>query len=91
MSILEGLYMGNISFDSGRHAPDSPFVKAAQRKIESMEKLTATLDERQKELFKQYCEAEGEIDGIMRYDTFTRALSFGILLMIEIFSEGDSC
>lgn len=29
--------------------------------------------------------AQGDIEGITRYDTFTSALKFGILLMIEIF------
>ena len=89
-SILEELYMGNIGFDSGHHGPNSPFVKAAKRKLDSMEKLSATLNEAEKELFEQYCEAEGDIEGITRYDTYTRALKFGILLMIEIFISQDS-
>ncbi len=88
-SILEELYMGNISFDSGQYGPNSPFVKAAKRKVDSMEQLAATLNEAEKELFEQYCEAEGDIEGITRYDTYTRALKFGILLMIEVFRGQD--
>ena len=86
-SILEELYMGNIGFDSGYYAPSSPFVRAARVKHDSMEKLMASLGNTEKELFEQYCEAEGDIQGITRYDTFTGALKFGILLMIEIFME----
>jgi hypothetical protein len=84
-SILEELYMGNIGFDSGHYDQNSPFVKAARKKLDSMKKLEATLNDREKELFEQYCDAQGDIDGITRYDTFTNALIFGILLMIEIF------
>ncbi len=36
-SIMEELYMGNVGFDSGRYGPDSPFVKAARKKMDSME------------------------------------------------------
>ena len=65
-SILEQLYMGNIGFDSGQHSPNSPFVIAAKKKVDNMEKLTATLNDSQKELFDNYCEAQGDIEGIMR-------------------------
>ncbi len=84
-SVLEELYMGNIGFDSGRYPPDSPFVQAARKKVDSMEKLSATLNEDEKALFEQYCDAEGEIQGITRYDTYAAALKFGVLLMTEIF------
>ena len=86
-SIMEELYMGNIGFDSAHYPKDSPFVKAAERKLENMEKLTATLNDSQKELFENYCDAQGDIEGITRYDTFTASLRFGVLLMIEILAE----
>lgn len=86
-SILEELYMGNIGFDSGVYAPNSHFVKAAKRKLDSMEKLSATLNESEKELFEEYCDTQGDIEGITRYNTYTNALKFGILLMIEILME----
>ena len=88
MNILEELYMGNIGFDSGHYGQNSPFVKAAKRKLDSMEQLSATLNDSEKELFEQYCDAQADIEGITRYDTFTSALKFGILLMVEIFADG---
>ena len=86
-SILEELYMGNIGFDSGYYPQNSPFVKAAKRKLDSIEKLNAMLDDTGKELFDTYCEAQGDIEGITRYDTYTDALKFGILLMVEVFTK----
>jgi len=56
-SIMEELYMGNIGFDSWNYGKDSPFVKAAQKKIENMTALTATLNDSQKELFEGYIDA----------------------------------
>jgi len=49
-----------------------------------MEALMATLGNSEKELFEQYCEARGDIEGITRYDTYAEALKFGILLMAEL-------
>ncbi len=50
-----------------------------------MDKLMASLDDTEKELFEKYCEAQGDIASITRFDTFTYALQFGVPLMVEIF------
>ncbi len=84
-SIIEELYYGNIHGDSRMYAQDSAFVQAAKRKVKHMNALTEILDEQGKEEFDQYCEAQGDIEGITRYDTFTYALKLGILLMTEVF------
>ena len=86
-SILEQLYIGNIGFDSARYPQGSPFTQAAQRKLENMEKLKATLNDSQKALFENYCEAQGDIEGIVRYDTFIATLKFGVMFMTEILTD----
>lgn len=89
-SILRELYHGNIRPDSRIYGQDSPFVKAARLKHDNLEKLMTVLNDSEKEIFEQYCEAQGEIEGITRYDTFTYALKFGMLLMVEVFmGKGD--
>lgn len=52
-----------------------------------MEKLNAMLDDTGKELIDTYCETQGDIEGITRHDTYTDALKFGILLMVEVFTS----
>lgn len=84
-SILEELYNGNIRPDTKRYGQDSPFVEAARLKHKNLEKLMATLNDSEKEVFEKYCDAQGDIEGITRYDTYTYALKFGVLLMAEIF------
>ena len=86
-SILKDLYHGNIGFDSWNYSKDSPFVKAAQRKLDNMTALTTSLNDSQKELFNDYVSAQGDIGAITRYDTFVESLKFGILLMIEILPD----
>ncbi|MCL1882479.1 MAG: hypothetical protein FWF81_01825 [Defluviitaleaceae bacterium] len=89
-SILEELYKGNIEFSGGDYDKDSPFVKAAQKKVDNMTALTATLDDSQKELLNGYIEAQGDIESITRYDTYVATLKFGVLLMVEVFVKGGA-
>ena len=86
-TLLRELYLGNIGFDIRRHAPDTPFDKAAQKKIDNLEKLTETLDDAQKELLENYCDAQYDMEGMARYNTFTEALRFGVLFMVEILAK----
>ena len=83
-SILEELYAGNIRPDSRIYEKDSPFVKVAHVKKESLDKLMETMNEIQKELFETYTDAQGEIEGITRYDTFIYSFILGSSLMMEI-------
>jgi len=89
-SILEELYKGNIGFDSWNYGKDSPFVKAAQKKVENMTALAETLDDSQKELLDGYIEAQGDIEAITRYDTYVASLKFGILLILEVLAKGGA-
>ena len=86
-NILEDLYVGNLGFDCNYYAPNSPFVKAAQKKHDSLEQLMTILGEREKELFEQYCSAQSDMEGIARYETYSETLKFGIGLMIELLQD----
>ena len=86
-SVMEELYYGNIRPDSRFYGQDSHFVKAAKLKNTNLEKLMALLNEEEKELFEKYCDNQGDIESITRYDTFSYALKFGILLMAEVFMD----
>lgn len=89
-SVLEELYMGNIRPDSRVYSKDSPFTQAANLKHKNLEKLMGMLGDAEKEVLSKYLDAQCEAEGISRYDTFTYALKFGVLLMTEIFTNsGD--
>ena len=89
-SMMEQLYMGNVGFDSARYPQGSPFVKAAEWKLENMEKLTQTLSDYQRKLFENYCDAQGDTEAITRYDMFVSSLRFGALLMMEILDDSGN-
>ena len=84
-SMLEELHCGNVGDDTGYYGQDSSSVKAARKKRGNLKKLMVVHKDIGKELFEQYCGAQGDIKGITRYDTFTKTLKFGIRLMINIF------
>jgi hypothetical protein len=86
-SVLEELYYGNIRPDARCYGQDSPFAQAARLKQRNLEKLMDTLNDSEKELFEKYSDAQADLEEITRYDTFTYALKFGILLMTEVFME----
>ena len=69
---------------------ESLFVKAAQKKVDSMAALKETLNDSQKEFLEGYIEAQGDIEAITRYDTYVATLKFGILLMVEGFVKGGA-
>ena len=86
MNILEELYYSNIRPDSKVYPPNSPFVEMAKLKSKNLDKLMSALNDEEKETFEKYCDAQSDIESITRYDTYTYALKFGILLMVEIFT-----
>ena len=86
-SMLENLYMGQVSFDSGYYEQNSAFVKAACKKLDSFETLMESLDGTAKNLFEQYCDARSDMEDITRYSTFASSLKFGILLMAELLED----
>ena len=89
-SILESLYAGQIGFDNVHYGQDIDFVKAACEELDSFEGFMETFDESTQKRFAQYCDARSEIEAITRYNTFTSALQFGVLLMAELFPRQGS-
>lgn len=88
--ILEELYYGKIQPDVKHHGPDSPYWQVLRLKEKNLDKLMAVLDPAEKELLDKYCGAQEDIESIIRYDLFTYALKFGVLLMTEVFmGKGD--
>lgn len=63
---------------------DSPFVKTARIKSETLERLNATLTDEQKSLLEAYFEADTQIEEIIQFDSFRYAFHMGAQLMAEL-------
>ena len=86
-SIFEKLYNGEISPDSTDYGKNPAYQKAVRVKIDYFDKLDESMSESQKELFENYSEASGIVEGVVHLDIFSYALRLGIMLMVETFSN----
>lgn len=69
------------------HGPDSPFVRTARIKSETLELLNASMTDEQKKLLNAYLNAGSEIEGMVDFDRFRFAFHFGAQHMAEL-TEG---
>ena len=83
--IMQELYYGRISPFEKHYEPDSEYMRLAKRQERSLDKFMSTLNEQEKEMFEEYCDAQGEIENFIDCDMFTYGLRFGVLLMAEAF------
>lgn len=90
MNIIEELYLGNIRPGSDLAQRNPSFAKAMEREEHHSQELMDSLNSDSKELFERFCDSRADLDGIANYDIFTYALRFGIMLMVEVFSGGDT-
>lgn len=86
LKMTEHLYYGNIQPLGRNYASDSPFARASRLTGRTLEKLTQTFNAEQKELFDKFCDAQSEMDEIVKYDTFSYAFKLGMLLTAETFT-----
>ena len=84
-SMIEKLYYDNIQ-NAIENGQDSHSAQADCLVNRCLEKLTAVLNDSEKELFGKYCDAQEEAEEITRFHIFTYALKLGILLMAEAFT-----
>ena len=84
-SMIEKLYYDNIR-NAIENSQDSHSIQTDRLVNRNLEKLTATLNDSEKELFGKYCDAQEEAEEITRFHIFTYALKLGILLTAEAFT-----
>ena len=87
-SIFEELYSGNVRPVTEGYVKNLAYMEAVSVKNGYLDKLTATLNKSEKELLDKYSEARAVIGDMENFNTFSYALRFGILLMVEAFTKG---
>ena len=88
-SIFTELYNGEINPDSRNHSRNPAYKKALRVQISDRDKLSATLDNCQKEFLDDYTESRNIVESIVNFDTFSYGLSLGIRLIVEAFADGN--
>ena len=87
MSILEGLWYGNIEPTEYDTSPCKEYKKALQLVNRNEEELHATMTDAQKELFSRYADSVREFQDMAGCLMFQNSFRLGARMMLEIMEE----
>jgi len=85
--VLSELYFGNIQPNVKDFNRNSKFGKAMKKASENEQVLLELLDEKEKELFIEFVNAESEIVGLTGLDAFVDGFRLGANILIETITE----
>jgi hypothetical protein len=85
-SILEEFAEGNISTESRFYESGSHYGRTIELLSDCEEKLLWSLNEHDKKLFREFCEAQTEINLLSGIDRFIYGYRLGVLMIMEVFS-----
>ena len=89
MYILEDLYTGNVRPGERSFKQNSQYSRALAQAVESGDALIKSLTEEQKKLFKEYMDAQREVNILTDCETFIYALKLGAKLMLDVLENGE--
>lgn len=85
--ILEAFAVDNLSVNPAIYRGNSKYRKAIKAMYETAETLEGKLNDEEKQLFEQFCDAQSEESYIYELDKFIRGYRIGVLMMVEVFTE----
>ena len=87
MSFIEDLYFGEINpnFHNFQNKPEYQKACATMDKNEGL--LMNLLYGKEKSIFIDFVNANGEVNGITAYESFKAGFSLGVRVMREVFTE----
>jgi len=88
-SVLEDFAYGNISSDLRSFRKDSRFGRTMKKLTDSESKLYAVLNEQEKELLKNFADAQAEINLLSCVDRFICGYRLGVLMTAEIYNDAE--
>ena len=83
MTTLESLYYGNIAPHEYEVVRGSEYDVTAKLVIRHEQELSATLTERQREVFQKFKDNQIELLNLGERDAFVRGFSLAVRLMVE--------
>ena len=89
-SFLEELYFGNLDPQARGYRKDSHIIKVSNSINELEEKLTERLQDEEKSLFLDFCNAYGELMGETGLDSFLVGFRLGAKMIFDTFCSDDA-
>jgi hypothetical protein len=90
MRILEELWLGNIAPNARKMVRGSEYDNLVRLLCRNEDKLTALLDEKEKEIFQKYQDAQSEMNDISDRETFISGFRLGAQIMLEVLTGENS-
>lgn len=89
-NFLEELYFGNLDPQARGYRKDSNILKVSENINELEEKLTQRLNDEEKKLFLDFCNAYGELMGDTGLDSFIVGFRLGAKMIFDTFCSDDA-
>lgn len=89
-SFLEDLYFGNLDPQARGYRKDSHIIKVSDSINELEKKLTGRLQDEDKSLFLDFCNAYGELMGDAGLDSFIVGFRLGAKMIFDTFCSNDA-
>lgn len=89
-SFLEELYFGNLDPQARGYRKDSHILKVSENINELEEKLTQRLNDEEKKLFLDFCNAYGELMGDTGLDSFIVGFRLGAKMIFDTFCNDNA-
>lgn len=84
--ILEAFADDNLSVNPSIYRGNAKYRKALKTMYETAETLEGKLNDDEKKLFQQFCDAQSDESYIHELDKFIRGYRIGVLMMVEVFT-----
>ena len=89
-SFLEELYFGNLDPQARGYRKDSHIIKVSDSINELEKKLTERLQDEEKGLFLDFCNAYGDLMGDAGLDSFIVGFRLGAKMIFDTFCSDDA-
>jgi len=87
MRILEELWFGNITPNARKIVRGSEYDNLVRLLCRNEDKLNALLDEKEKDIFQKYQDAQSEMNDISDRETFISGFRLGAQIMQEVMTD----
>ena len=87
MLILEDLYVGDVRPNERSFKRNSQYAEALDELVKVGDELTATLTEKEKELFEDFMDAPREVTVLTDCETFCFAFKLGAKIMLDVLTD----
>lgn len=89
-NFLEELYYGNLDPQARGYRKDNNILKVSENINELEEKLTQRLNDEEKKLFLDFCNANSELMGDTGLDSFIVGFRLGAKMIFDTFCSDDA-